>query len=144
MPQFDFTTYSSQIFWFLICFALLYFTMGFVILPRIREIFSTRKNVIDSDLTSANVLESQISDLQTKAENLRREASQKYQSQLDEVAKISAQQREKMLEELKEKLDSTAQKSRQELKNFVEKSRTQSEDAVQNLVQIIKNKIFNA
>lgn len=143
MPQFDFTTYSSQIFWFSICFALLYLTMHCVVLPRIRNIISERKNVIDSDVTSAEELDSQITVIRVKTDILRKDAAQKYQAKLEETTREAMKQREKMIEELKEKIDDISKKSRQELKSFVEKSQAQSESAIQNLVQTIKAKIFS-
>jgi len=144
MPQFDFTTYSSQIFWFLICFATLYSFSFFVILPRIRSIIAERKRVIDADRSSAQELEDKISALHAKTDSMTKEASQKYQSKLEEVSKAATKQREKMVEELKEKIEKMTQKSRQELASFIENSHTKSQAAAQNLVQIIKAKIFKA
>jgi len=143
MPQFDFTTYSSQIFWFCICFATLYLTMHFVVLPRITSIINARKKLVDADTLAANELDHKITELQTRTDYLRKEASQKYHAQLEEAAKNSAKQREKSLEDLKEKVDSMTLKSRQELKNFVANSQNKSESAIQTLVQSIKTKIFS-
>lgn len=143
MPQFDFTTYSSQIFWFSICFAILYFAMNFVILPRIKNIISERKNLIDSDVLSAEKLDDQITEIQTKTDILRKEANKKYQSKLEESTRDAMKQREKMIEEFKTKIDDISKKSRLELKSFVEKSNTQSESVIQSLVQTIKAKIFS-
>jgi F-type H+-transporting ATPase subunit b len=143
MPQFDFTTYSSQIFWFSICFAALYLAMHCVVLPRITSIIINRKNVIEGDLLLAEELDKKMTSIRVKTDSLRQEAGQKYQSQLEEAAKKAAKQREKSIEELKEKFDEITHKSRQELKNFIEKSQVKNEAAAQNLVQIIKEKIFS-
>ena len=78
MPQFDFSTYSSQIFWFSICFAILYFFASKIILPRIRDILGDRKVVIDTDISYAKNLEDQIADLQLKSDTLRKSANQEY------------------------------------------------------------------
>jgi len=142
MPQFDFTTYSSQIFWFSICFALLYFFVGKIILPRIQGIIEARKTVINADLSLASELDHKIDALQAKSNSLRSTASKEYNSKLEEAAKNSTKQRDKMLEDLKAKLDSTAQKSRQELKSFVEESKTKSESTITALVQKMKEQIF--
>ncbi len=142
MPQFDFTTYSSQIFWFILCFAALYCAMHFVVLPRIRTILSARKNVIDADLSTAEMLDKKINKLRLKTDDLRREATQKYQYKLEEAVKSAAKQREKSIEELKEKFEQITNKSRQELKSFVKKSCSKSDLAIQNLVETIKAKIF--
>jgi F-type H+-transporting ATPase subunit b len=65
MPQFDFTTYSSQIFWFSICFAILYLAVYFIITPRVQEIFDNRKKIIDGDLSSASKINHEIDSLHT-------------------------------------------------------------------------------
>ncbi len=142
MPQFDFTTYSSQIFWFAICFSLLYCFSHFIILPRILNILKDRRHVIDSDLSSAQALEDKLQALQTKTDLIKKEASQKYQSKLEEVSKTALKQREKMIEELKEKMEKMTKNSRQELKSFVENSHAKSQTAAQNLAAIIKEKLF--
>lgn len=143
MPQFDFTTYSSQIFWLLLCFTTLYLTLHFVILPRIHGIIAARKNVIDSDNSAATKLDEQIDEIHSKTEKLRQEASDKYQLKLDEVSKQALKEREKSVEELKEKIDSITKKSRGELKLFVEQANAKSAKAAEALVQTIKAKILN-
>lgn len=117
--------------------------MHFVILPRITRIISERKSIIDSDNSLTQTLDDQITELRLKAEALRKQASQKYQVQLEESAKLATKEREKSLEDLKEKIDSMTQKSRQEIKDFVEKSQERSQAATQSLIQIIKTKIFS-
>jgi len=142
MPQFDFTTYSSQIFWFSLCFATLYATMYFTILPRIRNIISERKNIIDADLTSAKALNEKISELDLKTTELRRDAGYKYQSFIDEAERNAAKTREKNIEELKEKIDNLTKKSREEIKDFIAKSQAKHDSIIQDLVQTIKAKIL--
>lgn len=142
MPQFDFTTYSSQIFWFSICFALLYFFVGKIILPRIHGIINERKTVVDSDLALAKDLDSKLENIQNKTNSLRNEASKGYNSKLEEAAKNATKERDRMVEELKEKLDNSAQKSRQEIKSFIEQSKVKSDASVAALVQSMKEKIF--
>ncbi len=143
MPQFDFTTYSSQIFWFLICFVTLYATVRIIILPRIRNIIAARKNIIDSDKSSAHKLETQIEELHSKTMILRQEAARKYQSQIEEVSRETLKQRDKSMEDLKIKVEEMTERSRNQLKLFLENSKNQTAQAVQNLVQNIKTKILN-
>ena len=142
MPQLDFTTYSSQIFWFSICFALLYFFVGKIILPRIYNIINERKTAVDSDLALAKDLDNRLENIQIKTNSLRDNASKGYNSKLEEASKTAIKERDRMVEELKEKLDQSAQKSRQEIKSFIEQSKTKSDATVIALVQSMKEKIF--
>ncbi len=46
MPQFDFSTYSSQIFWLLFCFGVFYSYIRFFFLPKLDGILSKRNSEI--------------------------------------------------------------------------------------------------
>lgn len=54
LPQFDFTWWSSQIFWLVVTFGLLYFILAKFILPRIGEGISERSDRIADDLDAAS------------------------------------------------------------------------------------------
>lgn len=55
MPQFDqiLATYSSQIFWMLIVFGLIFFTVGYGMLPKIEANVDARDRKIAADLAAA-------------------------------------------------------------------------------------------
>ena len=53
MPQLDFSTYASQIFWLFLTFALLYITMARLALPRVRDVLETRQSRIAQDIADA-------------------------------------------------------------------------------------------
>lgn len=55
-PPFDSTTFASQLLWFAITFALLYYLMAKVALPRIAGILEDRRDRIASDLDLAERL----------------------------------------------------------------------------------------
>jgi F-type H+-transporting ATPase subunit b len=55
-PPFDSTTFASQLLWFAITFALLYYLMAKVALPRIAGILEDRRDRIASDLDLAESL----------------------------------------------------------------------------------------
>ena len=58
MPQFeDIHLFIPQVFWFVLCFIVLYFFMSQIILPRIRDILEARQTTIDSDLTCTKNIE---------------------------------------------------------------------------------------
>ena len=144
MPQFDFTTYSSQIFWFAICFLTLYFFAHSIILPRIRKIINERETTINNDVELSNSLEEKLGEVEIKTEALRRKATQEYQAQIDEAAKVNTAKREKLLEELKAKIEKITDKSHEDLKKFVTESKAKSQAAFDGLVKSIKEKVFNA
>jgi F-type H+-transporting ATPase subunit b len=143
MPQFDISTYSSQIFWLSICFAALYYCFSNIVLPRIRDILKERKSIIDSDKLSAKEIEFQLEVINSKTNDLRLEATSKYQVQLEEANKAASLKREKLIEELKNKIEVITKKSQEDLQKFVASTENQRQLAIQDLTKIIKTKLFN-
>lgn len=143
MPQFDISTYSSQIFWLSICFAALYYSFSNIVLPEIRDILKERKSIIDSDKLSAKEIESQLEAINSKTNDLRLEATSKYQIQLEEANKAASLKREKLIEELKNKIEVITKKSQEDLQKFVASTENQRQLAIQDLTKIIKTKLFN-
>jgi F-type H+-transporting ATPase subunit b len=143
MPQFDFTTYSSQIFWFFTCFAVLYYFMAFVILPRIKNITSERKAVISSDLSSADSIEEMTNEVRIRTQELMSGANSKYKLTLDESVKKAAQKRELLLTDFKTKSEQMIQNASAEIEKAIENSGAASQLAASKLVEVTQNKIFN-
>jgi F-type H+-transporting ATPase subunit b len=56
MPQFDPSTFSSQIFWLVVTFVLLYWVVAKIAVPRIGEVLDQRARVIQEDLDRALAL----------------------------------------------------------------------------------------
>ena len=53
MPQFDLTRFPTQIFWLVVCFAVLYFLMAKAVLPKIGATIESREHKIQADLDAA-------------------------------------------------------------------------------------------
>lgn len=49
MPQFDPSSFPSQLFWLAVCFAALYALMARIALPRIAEVLTERQRRVDDD-----------------------------------------------------------------------------------------------
>lgn len=56
MPQFDPSTFSSQLFWLVICFVGLYLIVSRFAIPRIGDILEQRERVVQDDLDRAESL----------------------------------------------------------------------------------------
>lgn len=59
LPQFDFSTWASQIFWLVLVFGALYFILATFILPRIGRNIAERTDRINDDLDEAASFQSQ-------------------------------------------------------------------------------------
>lgn len=141
MPQFDFTTYLSQIFWFGICFAILFLSAQYLILPRIREILEKRANLIETDQSLASEITIKTNEINKEAELNLQQANLQYQNKIAEILKINQQIRDKKIAELKESLELKVGKSREEIKDFIENSRANNTKIINSIIEIIKNKI---
>jgi F-type H+-transporting ATPase subunit b len=56
VPQIEVSTFASQIFWLIICFATLYYLLSRKALPRVAEILEARQDRIAADLDEAQRL----------------------------------------------------------------------------------------
>ncbi len=144
MPQFDFTTYSAQIFWLCICFFVLYYSMAKVILPRIRGIIADRKNIVSDDLAVANSSNEKADFVRTSTSAILFEADLQYKAALDEAVKKAAERKEKSLEEFKITTEKLIEKSQTEIEKMIENSAAQNHAAIDQLVKLTQNKIFNS
>lgn len=56
MPQFDPSSFASQVFWLAVTFIALYVVMRGVVVPRISEVLETRRRRIETNLEKAETL----------------------------------------------------------------------------------------
>jgi F0F1-type ATP synthase membrane subunit b/b' len=143
MPQFDFTTYSSQIFWLSICFAILYYFLQIIIIPRIDGIVRERKTKIDKDIATFHRLDSEIDSLRNKANDLRKKANESYKVKLEEAQKIINSNRDKMLEEAKEKIDFSIKIAQEKIKKFVINSEAKNKEIISQIISLIQQKLID-
>lgn len=71
VPQLDFSTYPSQIFWLLLCVIFLFFFIKNVFVPRVLSILETRERRIQGDRERAQ-------EAQARAQQLRQEYEGKF------------------------------------------------------------------
>ena len=98
MPQFDPSTFSSQRFWLLICFLVLYWIVAKFAVPRIGDILEQRGRVVQDDLDRAESLkgeaEQALADYEAAMAGAREQARE-LMSQVTQEAKAVAEARNK-------------------------------------------------
>lgn len=94
LPQLDFSSYPTQIFWLVIIFSLMYAVMSMKALPTISSTIDNRKNLIEADLKSAE-------DMHEKAQNVQGD----YETSLQSARDKSATQLHEVENEMKEQLN---------------------------------------
>jgi F-type H+-transporting ATPase subunit b len=85
MPQLDVSTFSSQIFWLIICFSVLYYLLSRRALPRVSETLEARQDRIAADLDQAQRLRREAEAALASYEGAMAEAQDRAQALLAEA-----------------------------------------------------------
>lgn len=98
LPQLDFSTYASQIFWLLIFFSILYIFFAKKTLPNISSVIENRKEHIQGDLNTAQRLKDEAEEVhqayQAALDKARKEAHKLFKTSDDEIkAKAESEQK---------------------------------------------------
>jgi len=95
LPQLDLATYSSQVFWLIISFVVLYFLVAKLAMPRIAEVLEERQERIEDDLDKAETLKKEAYQVRIEYEKALSAAREKAQEATrhaqEEIAKRSAE-----------------------------------------------------
>jgi F-type H+-transporting ATPase subunit b len=104
MPQFDPSTFPSQIFWLAVTFVAMYFIMARNVLPRIAEVLEERSERLTSDLEKAETLrneaETVIAAYEEALSKARAEAAAVVAQANQEIAEASAKRQAEFAAEL--------------------------------------------
>jgi F-type H+-transporting ATPase subunit b len=65
MPQLDFSTFPTQLFWLAVTFITLYLLMRWLALPRVAAMIKARRDQLDADLARAEQLKAEAEDVLT-------------------------------------------------------------------------------
>lgn len=100
MPQFDVSTFPTQIFWLVVSFILLYLLMARVALPRINRVLEERQRRIDDNLDRAQTLKEEADAATAEYERVIEEARESARAAIaeasQEMADEAAQRRAEM------------------------------------------------
>lgn len=143
MPQFDFSHYVAQIFWFLLCFSALYVFIACVIIPRVRGVLTDRKSVIDKALDGLEKVDKQISDVEGRSKATMKEADEKYKDFIVKAMQESKDVKEKCFDKFKKDSDELLFKSKSQIDKIVKESGDKSEKISLEIASFIEGKILN-
>ncbi|MSO81003.1 MAG: F0F1 ATP synthase subunit B' [Alphaproteobacteria bacterium] len=100
MPQFDVTTFSSQIFWLVISFAIVFVVAWRYALPRLNELKEIRQKQVESDLERAAALKADADAALASYELELGEAGSRAQEELRRAAARAAAKAQRRMTEL--------------------------------------------
>jgi F-type H+-transporting ATPase subunit b len=114
-PPFAKEHFGSQLLWFAIAFALLYFLLSWVALPRVARIIAARKNRVSEDLTAAARLKEESEAALAAYEKALAEARARAQAMAAETQKKLAKETEARRHELEEALNKKIAEAEQKI-----------------------------
>ncbi len=148
LPQFDLSTWASQIFWLLIVFGLIYFVLATFILPRIGQSIADRTDRVRDDLDQAAAFQSQAEEAEKSYTQILADARAKAMN-VAEATKKSVE--EDILKEIEatdalaNRESELAEKRIQEAKTTALKSvETVAVDAAGDVIEILTGKKITA
>jgi F-type H+-transporting ATPase subunit b len=100
MPQFDTSTYSSQIFWLFFCIFFLIFFLKKILLPRIENIFQMRYYHFYDERKKIKILQDQISFLKKSNADKLEKAKQEVNEQVKQIKIALETERELYLQKI--------------------------------------------
>jgi F-type H+-transporting ATPase subunit b len=100
MPQFDISTFPTQLIWLVIAFVLLYVLMARVALPRIGQVLEERQEKIDDNLDSAEQLRAETEADSETYENTLMQAREQARGAIQDAARAAADDASRRQEEL--------------------------------------------
>lgn len=115
MPQFDTTTFASQIFWLVVSFVIVFVFVWRIALPRISATLENRQRKISDDLARAGELADQTDEVMAAYEARLAEARANAHEELHAAATRAAVEAEKQNAALAEKLGADAAAARERI-----------------------------
>ena len=141
MPQFDTSTFPTQIAWLTVTFVLFFLAMRQVVMPRIADVLEARRNRIDGDLDRAQALkeEAEIA-LAAYEKTVAESLAKAHDLQRDSVVAF-AEQAAKSRSELAERLSAETQTAERRIAEEVARSLAEVRGMAAELVRATASKL---
>jgi F-type H+-transporting ATPase subunit b len=108
MPQLDTSTYSSQLFWLVVCFLSLYFILSYIALPKIKRVLLNREETFEEKINQASLYretaENLLSEYEETLSQAREEAQRRLRSIIVATSSEVANKRKDLLDKINDRL----------------------------------------
>lgn len=141
MPQFDVSSFSSQLFWLAIVFAILYFIVSKFIAPKAESILTARNRCIEDDINYAEVYKKEAKMLDMEKHEKLTEVNIRVEEMQQQAIKLLESHFTKQKEDISKTLDHKKEISSDEIAKYVNKFREGESDACLRLAAFIIEKI---
>tara|TARA_B110000503_G_C7170021_1_gene423832 strand:+ start:491 stop:970 length:480 start_codon:yes stop_codon:yes gene_type:complete len=143
MPQFDVSSFSSQLFWLGTVFTFLYLLVSRFIAPKAESILTARNRCLEENIRYADEYNSKVESLN----NFRLERSKEINAQVEEMQEQAMEALQMHFDNQKEELSNILIKKRKhavdDINNYVDKFRSEKTNSCVSLASFIVQKITN-
>lgn len=112
MPQFDVSNFSSQIFWLVVCFFVLYIFVSKYLLPRIRGIIDCRIGAIDRTITEIDNLKKEIAKTNQNSNAILKSNNKAVKDLIDQEQTNTEEELKQKYNEMNEKINNEIEEVR--------------------------------
>ena len=141
MPQFNAKSFNSQLFWLIITFAVLYLTVTYFILPRIRENIRLRKNKIANDLERAENIKIEIENMITQSNIKLEEAKNLAHKMIKESTLRSNKEYDNQINSIKKQITNMQKKAESNISEYKKSLEKDIEKSAISLCAVILSKL---
>ena len=142
MPQLDFATFPSQLFWLAVNFILLYWVLAKLALPRVGRMIEARAAAIASDLEAAGKLRQEAENLSAAVNHQLQDAKNRARYLLQQAQSEIQFQQAKELAALDAKIQTRVQDAEQKLSQSRQKIMAELKPMADELAQKIVHKLL--
>ena len=139
MPQFESQYFVSQIFWFLVCFIIIYIAVSRVYIPKISNLIKKREEKHKREELMLKKTEDELNSIKQINEQERLKLSKSYNQIIKEARDTASRNRSNELSKFAKK----SKEMSDELENSVKKFHEEYKDYSLRLTSIVKQKILN-
>lgn len=143
LPQLDFTTWPTQIFWLVVTFTLGYILMARLVVPNIGAVLEERRDRISADIEAAKSADQDAKDMQSKYEAELAEARAKAAEAAKQALDTAKAENEKAEAALSAKLAKKIKTAETKLAKAREEALAGVDEAAQDAVSDIVKQVAN-
>jgi F-type H+-transporting ATPase subunit b len=143
MPQFDVSSFSSQLFWLAITFTALYFIVSRFIAPKAESILTARNRCMEEDISYASDYKQKAETLEIEKQEKLTEVNARVEDLQQRAVSILEAHFSTQREELAASLDHKKQTALAEIDQYVDKFHTDEPDSCVSLAAFIIQKVTN-
>ena len=141
MPQFNAKSFNSQLFWLIVTFTILYVSITYLILPRIRENIRLRKNKIANDIERAESIKLEVESMISQSNTKFEEAKNQVQKIIKETLVKSNKEHDNQIDNIKKQIANLQIESERKIDQYKKNLEKDIEKSAISLCAVVLNKL---